>query len=99
MRRAAAVDSNQALIVAALRKVGANVQTLNAVGCGVPDLLVGYRGVLYMLEIKDGAKVPSAQALTPQEISWHAEWSDHEVHVVNSIAKAYQVIGVKLAKP
>lgn len=40
MRRAARVDANHAEIVAALRDRGCLVQSLAALGHGVPDLLV-----------------------------------------------------------
>jgi Holliday junction resolvase len=46
-------DANQAAIVAVLREVGASVVDLSAVGKGVPDLLVGYRGRTYLLEVKN----------------------------------------------
>ena len=57
MRRAAKVDANQAEIVQALRQIGAVVQSLAAVGNGCPDLLVGYRNRLFLLELKDGSHV------------------------------------------
>ena len=44
------------------------------VGRGCPDLLVGYRGVNYLLEVKDGEKPKSAQKLTPDEDAWHFMW-------------------------
>jgi hypothetical protein len=52
VRRAAKVDANQREVVAALRGAGATVQLLHAVGEGCPDLLVGYRGGNYLLEVK-----------------------------------------------
>lgn len=52
MRRAAKVDGNQAVIVAALRKAGATVQPLHTVGAGCPDLLVGYRARNFLIECK-----------------------------------------------
>ena len=48
-------DANQASIMAALRQVGATVVDLSAVGRGVPDLLVGFRGHTYLLEVKNKA--------------------------------------------
>ena len=39
--RAARVDDNHVAVVEALRKAGAMVQSLAAVGDGVPDLLIG----------------------------------------------------------
>ncbi len=53
MRRAK-VDQNQAEIVAALRDFGAAVTSLHRVGEGVPDLLVSFLGVWYLMEIKSG---------------------------------------------
>ena len=72
MRRAARVDANQAEIVDALRSVGAAVQSLAAVGRGVPDLLVGFRGKLYLLEVK----MPG-EKLTPRELTWHTFWAGY----------------------
>ena len=72
MRRAAKIDSNQPLIVSALRKVGAHVTSLAAVGCGCPDLLVSHRNRWFLLEVKDPAKPPSARTLTPDQAAWHA---------------------------
>ncbi len=46
-------DANQSSIVSALRQVGASVVDLSAVGRGVPDLLVGFRGRTYLLEVKN----------------------------------------------
>ena len=93
MRRAAKVDANQREVVAALRAAGASVQLLHAVGEGCPDLLVGYKGLNMLLEVKDGSKPPSAQKLTPQQEEWHRDWRGHRV-VVNSPEAALTAIGV-----
>ena len=84
MRRAARVDANQAELVAALRKLGCSVEPLHAVGKGVPDLLVGYRGDKYLIEVKDGEKPPSKRKLRPTQEDWHANWRG-SVHVFKSI--------------
>jgi hypothetical protein len=93
VRRAAKVDANQREVVAALRGAGASVQLLHAVGEGCPDLLVGYKGLNMLLEVKDGSKPPSAQKLTPQQEIWHRDWRGHAV-VVNSPEAALAAIGV-----
>ena len=93
MRRAAKVDANQREVVAALRGAGASVQLLHAVGEGCPDLLVGYKGLNMLLEVKDGSKPPSAQKLTPQQEIWHRDWRGQRV-VVNSPEAALAAIGV-----
>jgi len=74
VRRAAKVDDNQPEIVEHLRSLGMSVCLLHTVGQGVPDIIVGYRGINVLLEIKDGAKPPSARRLTEDEAVWHLDW-------------------------
>jgi hypothetical protein len=92
-RYAAKVDANQKEIVSIYRKAGATVQHLHAVGEGCPDLLVGYRGANYLVEVKDGAKVPSARKLTPDQVVWHRDWRG-SVRVVKDTTEALAVIGL-----
>lgn len=97
MRRQAKTDANQAEIVAALRRVGASVQPLHAVGNGCPDLLVGFRGLNYLLEVKDGKKPPSARGLTPDQEIWHLAWWGQRA-VVESVDEALAAIGLNIQK-
>lgn len=85
------VDANQAEIVAVLRDLGATVQPLNAVKSGCPDLLVGYRGANYLLEVKDGSKPPSHKKLTRDETKWIATWRG-TVIVVESVDDAISAV-------
>ena len=77
------VDSNQSEIVAALRQIGVTVTVLSMVGFGCPDIVAGYRGINYLLEIKDGMKSPSRQKLTPAEMRWHRDWEGQSAIVVS----------------
>ena len=77
MRRAAKTDANQSEIVAALRSIGASVHDTSSVGRGFPDLVVGFRGRNWIIECKDGAKVPSARKLTPEQVEFKAGWRGH----------------------
>ena len=92
MRRAANVDSNQPEIVAALRAVGATVQPLHSVGQGCPDLAVGFRGITYMIEVKDGSRSPSHRALTEPQVKWHGGWKGH-VAIAETVKDALTIIG------
>jgi len=92
MRRRAAVDANQSEIVAALRRVGASVVDLSSVGAGCPDVLCGYRGVNYAVEIKDGDKFKSQRKLTPAQVQFHAAWRG-QVCVVETVDEALRAIG------
>ena len=88
--RAARIDRNQPEIVKALRAVGVSVQHLHEVGSGCPDLLCAVNDHTFLIEVKDGDKVPSKQALTPDQVTWHAGWNA-PVHIANSIDAALAV--------
>jgi hypothetical protein len=76
MRQAARVNGNHTEIVDCLVALGCLVQSLAAVGRGVPDLLVCTpRGRLLLLEVKDGRKPPSKRTRTAQQVLWHARWA------------------------
>lgn len=94
MRRAAKTDANQPQIVAALRNVGATVQSLAAVGDGVPDLLVGFQGCTLLLEVKDGSRKKSERQLTDDQTLWHTDWRGGPCIVVNNVDEALAAIGV-----
>lgn len=53
----------------ALRKVGASVVSLHTVGRGCPDILVGYRGKNYLMEIKVKGKT-----LRDNQQKWADDW-------------------------
>lgn len=74
MRKYGKTDANHAEIVRALRNVGASVQSLASVGEGCPDLLVGYQGKNFCLEVKDGNLPPSKRKLTADESIWQGNW-------------------------
>jgi len=88
LRRAAKVDENQAAVVRTLRALGCSVQSLAAVGAGVPDLLVGRNGLTLLFEVKDGSKPPSERRLTPAQEVWHRDWKGRPVVVVNNEQEA-----------
>lgn len=96
MRRAAKIDSNQQAIVKALRAHGCDVMSLAAVGDGCPDLLVSrpyYPRYYYLMEIKDGAKPPSARELTPAQVRFHSKWGA-PIHIVTSVDEALDAVGI-----
>lgn len=70
---------------------GLSVVSIHTVGKGVPDLLVGFKGVNYLVELKDGAKVKSAKKLTPDEEEFHANWKG-QVCVAESIDDILKII-------
>lgn len=89
--RAAKIDSNQPEVVKVLRSLGVTVQHLHAVGAGCPDLLCAVSGHNFLVEVKDGSKVPSAQKLTPDQVEWHTKWAA-PVYVINSVEAAIDLV-------
>lgn len=69
MRKYGQVDSNQREIVSALRAIGCSVLSLAPMGNGCLDLLVGYHGLNFLLEVK----VPGGK-LTPDQEKFFATW-------------------------
>lgn len=88
-------DANQGAIVEALRKAGATVTSLHAVGGGVPDLLVGWVGRTFLLECKTlkGKRNPKAAPLTPAQIVWHQQWRG-QVAIVTTPEEALRAVGM-----
>ena len=87
MRLIAKVDTDQAEIVDALRKIGATVQHLHQVGKGCPDILVGYRGINWAFEIKRGG----GATLTPAEKAWAASWRG-QYAIVWNVTQAVTIV-------
>ena len=75
------------------------VQTLASVGDGCPDILVGYRGANYLIEIKDPEQPPSKRRLTTAQEHWNH--GDHvrrppwagQAAIAHTVADALRIIG------
>lgn len=90
--RAKQRDANESVIIDRLRAVGATVQQLNEKG--TPDLLVGFRGVNHLLEVKNpeskfsirgGIRSKGRGTLRATQVQWFAAWKGAPVvEVINS---------------
>jgi hypothetical protein len=86
MRHAARIDANQAQIVSALRAAGAYVWII-----GLPvDLLVGYKGQTFLVEIKTSAK----KRLTTLQGDFFNKWSGSTLARIDSPDAALRMIGL-----
>jgi hypothetical protein len=82
-------DSNQQEIINTLRALGCSVQDLSQVGRGTPDIICGFRGKNFLLEIKNVAD--RAPQLTPCEQQWIRKWQG-QVGVITSIRDALAIV-------
>ena len=86
MRHAKRVDANQDAIVATLRAAGAYVWII-----GLPvDLLVGYKGHTFLVEVKTTSKKP----LTALQADFFESWSGGTLARIDSPDAALRMIGV-----
>jgi hypothetical protein len=88
MRIHGKIDKNQHDVVLALRKAGAKVLILSDLGKGCPDLAVGFRGNLILMEVK-----AKGGRLTPDELFFYDNWCEYMV-VVYSVEDALKAVGV-----
>lgn len=90
MRRRARVDTNHAAVVQALRAAGWCVQDTSRLGGGFPDLVIAKGGRVELVEVKDGAKSPSARLLSEAEVKVFNELlrAGVTVRVVESVEQA-----------
>lgn len=86
MRYAARVDANQTQIVSALRAAGAYVWII-----GLPvDLLVGYKGHSFLMEVKDG----SSKRLTKLQADFFENWVGGTLCRVDNAESALRMLKV-----
>jgi hypothetical protein len=86
MRHAKRVDANQEAIVKALRDAGAYVWIIS-----LPvDLLVGYKGHTFLVEIKTDAR----KRLTALQADFFENWSGSTLARVDSPEAALRMIGL-----
>jgi Holliday junction resolvase len=79
MRRKAHLDGNHREIADALVKRGASVVSLAGNGKGIPDLLVGWRGINVLMEVKrpgyDKKAGRKRQQTRDAQIAWALKWT------------------------
>lgn len=87
-------DANADVIVSALRAAGCIVRFVQfTYASGCPDLLVGFRGMTYLLEVKG----PRGR-LSKEQAEFIAEWAGGPVAVVRTVDEALAAVGLTAAQ-
>lgn len=79
-----------------LRELGVSVSVLNQKG--LPDLLIGYKGRNYLIELK---REPGPRGgmkdrkLTPDQLLWYRDW-EGQADVAQTLEEALEIIGIKV---
>lgn len=91
--RAKRVDDNQKEIVRQLRQLGISVRHLHTIGQGCPDLLLGYRRMNFLIELKDYKKKKSQKKLTGDEEEFFKTWRG-QVNKCETLEDIMKVVGL-----
>ena len=92
MRRAARKDANHKTVGDYLRSLGWSVLDLSHAGEGIPDYAVSKPNWAALVEVKDGAKVPSARKLTPAQLDVKKNWQGPYVVALDGPDAAAQLL-------
>lgn len=87
MNYAKRTDGNHRAVVEEFRKAMPDATLFDASGAGrgFPDLVVGWKGINFLFEVKDPEKCPSARSLTDAQKDFHTAWQG-QVKVVHTAA-------------
>lgn len=82
-------DKNHGEIVAILEKLGATVIDLAAVGHGVPDIIIGFRGMNFLAEIKQPKK-----QLSIGQLNLKLWWRGGKIHTLRTERDIINILGI-----
>lgn len=97
MRRVARKDGNEQALRQAWVAIGGSWLSIAPVLGGEPDALLGFRGRMALVEVKDGAKLACHRKLRPGQVEWHRTWRGEPVRVVLDI-KGLELLAKELSE-
>jgi hypothetical protein len=92
MRYGLRKDLNHWEITALLDQLGIGFVDMSALGRGVPDLVVGLRGIAHLWEIKNPQNSYGKRGLNKNQIKWAENWRGSPVYVISSEDDALRFI-------
>jgi Holliday junction resolvase len=81
------VDNNQLEIIKAFQNMGATVLNLSTVGKGCPDLLIGYKNISVLVEVKS-----KTGKFTEPQLKFMEQWQGGAVNRIDSVDGAIRLI-------
>ena len=91
----ARTDQNHASLLKNIRTIPrVTVCDLGGTGSGCPDVMLGFMGCNYLLEIKRPDVVPSASKLNDMQVEWHDKWTG-QVAIVRTFDDVLKVLGLE----
>lgn len=85
-------DANHKQILQLLKRIpNLSVFSTHILGKGFPDIVIGYKGINYLVEIKDGNKVKSQKKLTEAETKFHEQWKG-QIMIAENIDEILKIL-------
>ncbi len=85
------VDKNQSAIVKQLQQLGVSVFVLSGVGKGIADLIIGWRGKNYLVEVKNPER---KWKYTPDQVRFRASWRG-QIVTIEKVEELFNLLGIK----
>ena len=85
-------DNNHRAIVQALRKIGCSVADTASMGKGFPDLVVGYRGKTFLVEVKNETTGYGKRGLNPLQKQFREKWLGSKIIIACDVEQIIKQI-------
>ncbi len=95
VRCAGRPDHNQKEIVDSLVACGASVLVTSSIGGGFPDLVVGFRGKNFLLEVKNPTNWYGKRGFNANQERFNSQWLGGQPVIVRSTLEALAAIGLQ----
>ncbi len=86
-------DDNHDEVVRDLQRLGCSVIDLSQVGGGCPDLLIGWRGRNFLVEIKNPNRPPSATRLSASQEVFRHLWRGDPPYLADNVLGLLEQLG------
>ena len=92
MKYGAKKDANHNDVVDALKAIGVSVIDTSHVGCGFPDVILGFAGKTMLMEIKNPKTSYGKRGLNKNQAKWKELWTGGPYAVVDSVDAAIRAV-------
>lgn len=96
MRRARRQDGNHGTLRSRFEAIGGTWEDIVPWRSGLPDAMLGLRGITELVEVKDPNQPPNKRKLRPEQERFRREWRGRPVRVVETFEEIAELFGMKV---
>lgn len=78
-------DANHKEMVAAMKKMGISVLDTSHIGCGFPDLIVGIKNTILLVDIKNPKTAYGRRGLNKRQREFAETWTGSPIYLVKTV--------------